>query len=219
MVTIRSPFCGYNLAQYVELMGEDLPCCWNKVQPVTLRKYPRDRWPTDKAYFSDSGVTNISQSFTHKWRWKPAGIDIERNCVTVAVCIGLCWAHWGKSQRPSIATDQRRFIASVANNLLYAHCSGQLILPANAPAGCVTIHCHCHWTLGYLSGHSPPLPLYQKLKPCSHSVRYDTRCYFNVRSEADISQLNLPHGTKNWKWKKEKLKIKKNNNGFAQKYW
>jgi len=27
------------------------------------------------------------------------------------------------------------------------------------------------------------------------SIRYDTRCYFNVRSKADISQLNLPHGT------------------------
>jgi len=26
---------------------------------------------------------------------------------------------------------------------------------------------------------------------------YDTRCYFNVRSKADISQLNLPHGTNN----------------------
>ena len=24
--------------------------------------------------------------------------------------------------------------------------------------------------------------------------RYDTRCYFNVRSKADISPLNLPHG-------------------------
>jgi len=24
-------------------------------------------------------------------------------------------------------------------------------------------------------------------------VRYDTRCYFNVRSKADISQLNLPY--------------------------
>jgi len=24
-------------------------------------------------------------------------------------------------------------------------------------------------------------------------LRYDTRCYFNVRSKADISQLNLPH--------------------------
>jgi len=29
--------------------------------------------------------------------------------------------------------------------------------------------------------------------------RYDTRCYFNVRSKADTSQLNLPHGTNNQK--------------------
>jgi len=27
-------------------------------------------------------------------------------------------------------------------------------------------------------------------------VRYDTRCYVNVHSNADISQLNLPHGKK-----------------------
>ena len=27
------------------------------------------------------------------------------------------------------------------------------------------------------------------------TIRHDTRCYFNVRSKADISQLNLPHGT------------------------
>jgi len=26
------------------------------------------------------------------------------------------------------------------------------------------------------------------------TIRYDVRCYFNVRSKADISQLNLPHG-------------------------
>jgi len=27
--------------------------------------------------------------------------------------------------------------------------------------------------------------------------RYDARCYFNVRSKPDMSQLNLPHGTDN----------------------
>ena len=27
------------------------------------------------------------------------------------------------------------------------------------------------------------------------TIRYDTRCYFNVRSKANMSQLNLPHGT------------------------
>ena len=34
-------------------------------------------------------------------------------------------------------------------------------------------------------------------RPRSSLNRYDTRCYFNVRSKADISQLNLPHGTDN----------------------
>ena len=29
------------------------------------------------------------------------------------------------------------------------------------------------------------------------TIRHDTRCYFNVRSKADISQLNLPHWTDN----------------------
>jgi len=28
-------------------------------------------------------------------------------------------------------------------------------------------------------------------------LRYDTRCYFNVRSKADMSRLNLPHGDDN----------------------
>ena len=29
------------------------------------------------------------------------------------------------------------------------------------------------------------------------TIRYDTRCYFNVRSKANMRQLNLPHGTDN----------------------
>jgi len=29
------------------------------------------------------------------------------------------------------------------------------------------------------------------------SIQYDTRCYFSVRSKADISQFNLPRGTDN----------------------
>ena len=35
-------------------------------------------------------------------------------------------------------------------------------------------------------------PLLQEI-----TIWYDKRCYFNVRSKADISQLNLPHGTDN----------------------
>jgi len=33
-------------------------------------------------------------------------------------------------------------------------------------------------------------------------IRYDTRCYFNVRSKADITQLNLPHGKMRDTWTK-----------------
>ena len=51
---------------------------------------------------------------------------------------------------------------------------------------------------------SATFELPQKIFACwrvSHSradtIRYDTRCYFNVRSKADISRLNLPHGNDN----------------------
>jgi len=29
------------------------------------------------------------------------------------------------------------------------------------------------------------------------TIRYDTRCYFDVRSKADMNRLNLPHGDDN----------------------
>ena len=43
---------------------------------------------------------------------------------------------------------------------------------------------------GTATGHAARLP-------DNDTIRYDTRCYFNVRSKTDISQLNLPHGTDN----------------------
>jgi len=52
--------------------------------------------------------------------------------------------------------------------------------------------------------HTCPLPLRKSplrtpvLVPNpSYTIRYDTRCYFNVRSKADMSRLNLPHGDDN----------------------
>jgi len=30
-----------------------------------------------------------------------------------------------------------------------------------------------------------------------HTIRYDTTCYFNLQSKAEINHLNLPHGTNN----------------------
>ena len=34
----------------------------------------------------------------------------------------------------------------------------------------------------------------EQVEKQNRGVRCDTRCYFNVRSKADMSQLNLPHG-------------------------
>ena len=51
------------------------------------------------------------------------------------------------------------------------------------------------------------------------TIRYDTRCYFNVHSKADVSQLNLgptarKQQLKSVKQKNEKLKSR---NGYAEK--
>jgi len=35
----------------------------------------------------------------------------------------------------------------------------------------------------------------------SSSIRYDARCYFNVRSKADMSRLNLPHSIAIHDWR------------------
>jgi len=66
MVTIGSPFCGYNTTYYVELNGEDLSCYSNKIVSVSLRKWPYDHRLTNKAYLSAFNATNISRSFTYK---------------------------------------------------------------------------------------------------------------------------------------------------------
>jgi len=76
-VTVRSPFCGYNV------MAKIYRCYSNKIEPVSLRKCPCDHWLTIKAYLSAITVTNISQSFYLQL----TGIDTELNYVTVTLCI------------------------------------------------------------------------------------------------------------------------------------
>ena len=39
--------------------------------------------------------------------------------------------------------------------------------------------------------------VFQKIPSYHKQIRYDTRCYFNVRSKADMSQLNLLHENDN----------------------
>ena len=41
--------------------------------------------------------------------------------------------------------------------------------------------------------------LSRRASRCVYTVRYDTRCYFNVHLNADMSRLNLPHGNDNYK--------------------
>jgi len=45
--------------------------------------------------------------------------------------------------------------------------------------------------------YSCPVPPFPHNQHASVSIRYDTRCYFNVRSKADMNRLNLPHGDDN----------------------
>jgi len=55
----------------------------------------------------------------------------------------------------------------------------------NSPSKLACI-CWCYWASICVCG----LHL-----DAEYTIRYDTRCYFNVRLKADIGQLNLPHGT------------------------
>ena len=53
-------------------------------------------------------------------------------------------------------------------------------------------------TVNFVKAEHTKLLRYANEPTCIHAdKRYDTRCYFNVRSKADISRLNLPHGTDN----------------------
>jgi len=62
MVTIRSPFCGYEMLQCVEIRDEDLSCCSVSLLKVSICQY----MSTNKAYLIDITLANISQSFTYK---------------------------------------------------------------------------------------------------------------------------------------------------------
>jgi len=90
MVTIRSPFCGYNTIWCVELNGEDLSCYSNKTEWASLRKCSYNHWLTDKAYLSVFiTVTNIYQSFTYKMaakiNWHRYGAKLSR-CLPMYFC-------------------------------------------------------------------------------------------------------------------------------------
>jgi len=43
-------------------------------------------------------------------------------------------------------------------------------------------------------GHPPKINVERPSQFDDADRLHDTRCYFNVRSKADMSQVNLPHG-------------------------
>ena len=73
----------WNAAASGDEGGEDLSRYSTKIQPVCLRKCPYQ--PINKGYLTDITVANISRPT--RWRRKPAGIDMERNYVTVMLYI------------------------------------------------------------------------------------------------------------------------------------
>jgi len=52
--------------------------------------------------------------------------------------------------------------------------------------------------------HSPLSNTAKYSRHCKGVLRYDTRCYFSVRSKADTSQFSPPHGTTYKKVEKQK---------------
>ena len=87
MVTIRSPFCGYNTIYCVELNGEDLSCYSNTIESVTLRKCPYDHWLQTKRFKRYHNDKHFPEFLPTRWRQKSTGIDMEQNYVTVILSI------------------------------------------------------------------------------------------------------------------------------------
>ena len=118
-------------------------------------------------------------------------IFVSTHTRLTALCLGLPgWAGTRKVKPIWILLKQETVSGSCIS---WAVCksaprSRQITMPAPhhsvfLPSGCPS----CHRTNSVVA-----------LKAHAHMrMRYDTRWYFNVRSKADISQLNLPHGTDN----------------------
>ena len=104
MVTIQSPFCGYNLAYCVELKGEDLSCYLNNIWSVGLWKCPYDHELANKVHFNDITVKIISESFTHKtaaeasWHWNYITVTLWIKGITEEHVFGMAVrgrvTHW-----------------------------------------------------------------------------------------------------------------------------
>jgi len=90
---IRSPFCGHNTIQRVELNGEDLSCYSNNIESVSLRKKNSSDQLSltcqqsvfERCHHSDK---HFSEFLPTRWWQKSTGIDMEQKYVTVTL-LGL----------------------------------------------------------------------------------------------------------------------------------
>ena len=76
MVTIRSPFCEYNMAYCVDLSGEDLSYWLNYIQSVGLWKRLMITSSPTKRISAISQRKTFIRVLPTRWRRKPAGIEI-----------------------------------------------------------------------------------------------------------------------------------------------
>jgi len=104
-VTIRSPFCGYNLAWCVELKAKLYEVIHIKLNQFT-------KMPIRSLAYCIKRIKALLQWATFfgvlptRWRRKPAGIDTEPNYITLTLCISLATKlTLSKLQRQSILTS------------------------------------------------------------------------------------------------------------------
>jgi len=64
---------------------------------------------------------------------------------------------------------------------------------------CLCLPLSCDFFLAFILRYAPTPAVARPHRYALHKIRYDTRCYFNMRSNADISHLNLLHWTKDKK--------------------
>ena len=86
--------------------------------------------------------------------------------------VGWCWTHVVQSGR--------------------SHWSSRGAVPVSS----VPFIVHVLWTLSFIRN-SIHQQTGSRIVKKRLTIRCDTRCYFNVRSKADMNRLNLPHGDDN----------------------
>jgi len=121
-----------------------------------------------------------------------SGVGLFSGCVDVLESLEFASSQTAPAaKRRESGTERPPFGARTWTAML-ERCARRWRVGGSVPSCCILLS---SWL------RSKPRP--ERESPRPHGPRglnipgYDTRCYFNVRSKADISQLNLPHETDN----------------------